>query len=256
MKKDCWGVLRISRTNDKSVIKKAYRGLIKEYHPDTVRAPEKIRKYTIKCVEVIHAYEEALKYAETHYLEPEISIELNHSVKVKPTQGRWEQTVFIILLALIILLIFSTPTILRFLSTWYDSMPPESLLKMIISFPLALIIAAGYHGLLSMFTTIPGIIIWGLFEKTRYEKYMYKIMFFVVAGLNFSIIYSATFIHWPFEHRVNGYYNFLYHLCRFLSWSYGPLYLLTEWIIDNLKYLRVKDSFRSDELALYIKDEA
>ena len=65
-------MLGLPRTRDTSIIKKAYRELIKKYHPDTVHAPEKIRKNTIKCAEIIQAYKEAMEYAETHQHEPEI----------------------------------------------------------------------------------------------------------------------------------------------------------------------------------------
>jgi len=144
---------------------------------------------------------------------------------------------------------------MKFVFTWYDSMPPESYFKMIISFPLAIILGALFNGLISSFTTVYSIFFLGVFDGTKYEKYSYKICFFIIAGLNLLIIYLVP-LHTPFEHRANGYYNFLYHLCRFLSWSCGPIYMLWEWVIDNLKYLRVKNSFSIGDLVLYEKENA
>jgi hypothetical protein len=83
---------------------------------------------------------------------------------------------------------------------------------------------------------------------------MFKLGFLVVTALNISIIYFATDLYWPFEHRATAYYNFLYHLCRFLAWSCGPICMFTEWIEDYLKYLRVKDSLNSGALVLYEDD--
>ncbi len=58
--KTCWTVLGIPYSTDKQVVKRAYRSLMKQYHPDTVQSPEKKRKYTIKCYDINRAYEEAI----------------------------------------------------------------------------------------------------------------------------------------------------------------------------------------------------
>src|SRR5208283_4144535 len=144
--------------------------------------------------------------------------------------------------------------IIYFIPSYYDSMPFDSPLKMIISLPLAVILGAFINVLLSMFTTLPVYYLWGVLSDTRYEEYMYKIGYVIIAGINISVVYLASGLHWPFENRVNDYYNFLYHLCRFFAWSSGPIFMLLEWIIDNLKYLRVKDSLKSGELILYNKN--
>ena len=60
--KDCWKILGISKTSDRLAIRKAYRDRIKRWHPDTVRSPEMIRHYTIKCAEINDAYRQALDY--------------------------------------------------------------------------------------------------------------------------------------------------------------------------------------------------
>jgi len=268
MKKDCWNILGIARTRDISIIKNAYRELIKTYHPDTVQAPERIRKHTIRCVEIIQAYKEAMKYAETHQQDPAIILRTSHTPQTSPAPRK--QGVFVWVFGTFILLLFISPVLfffiellniypaftrtMSFIFTYYESMPLESPLKMIISFPLALILGALFNGVLSIFTTAPLIYLWGVLSDTKYEKYMYKLGYVLIAALNTSIIYFAANLHWPFEHRANDYYNFLYHLCRFLSWSYGPMYMLAEWVMDNLKYWRVKNILNSGALVLHQQD--
>jgi hypothetical protein len=270
MKKDCWAVLGIARTTDTTLIKKAYRDLIKKYHPDTVQAPEKIRKYTIKCAEIIQAYKEALVYAATYQREPEIISKTERTVPETTAPAQPPPGAFAKACGAFILLLFITPVVFlviellniypavtnstRFVFTCYDSMPAESPLKMIVSFPLALILGALFSGVISIFTTAPVLYLWGVLSDTKYEKHMYKIGYVIITGLNIFVIYFVVGLHWPFEHRATDYYNFLYHLCRFLSWSYGPIYMLTEWLMDSWKYLRVKDSIKSDELILYKED--
>lgn len=264
MKKDCWEILGIPRTKDAAVIRKAYRELIKKYHPDKVQAPEKIRKHTIKCVEIIQAYKEAMEFAETHQHAPETILRTEHTVQASSQK---KQGVRVRVFATFIFLLFVIPAIffviellniypalthsMNFVFTFYESMPLESPLKMIISFPLALILGALFNGVLSIITTVPVLYLWGALSDTKYEKHMYKVGFLIITALNMFIIYFAADLHWPFEHRATGYYNFLYHLCRFLAWSYGPIYMLAEWVVDNLKYVRVKGSLNSGDLILY-----
>jgi DnaJ-class molecular chaperone with C-terminal Zn finger domain len=86
--------LGITRTKDTSIIKKAYRGLIKKYHPDTVQAPEKIRRYTIKSVEINKAYKEAMEYAATNQHEPEIILRTEQTVSGNAAPAQQKTGVF------------------------------------------------------------------------------------------------------------------------------------------------------------------
>jgi hypothetical protein len=268
MKKNCWEILGIPRTKDSTIIKKAYRDLIKKYHPDTVQAPERKRKYTIKCVEINRAYEDAMKYMETHQHDREAMLGTDLKAQASPAQRR--KGVFVWAFGTFILLVFISPVLfffiellniypaftrtMNFIFTYYKSMPLEGPLKMIISFPLALILGALCNGVLSIFTTVPVLFLWGALSDTKHEEYMYKLGYVIITALNFTIVYFIANLHWPFEHRANDYYNFLYHLCRFLSWSYVPIIMLVEWITDNMKYLRVKHSLKSGGLVLHQQD--
>jgi hypothetical protein len=61
--KDCWQVLGVPSTTDAEGIKRAYRALIKRYHPDTIISgpPEKIRRYTIRCRRINQAFRQAIE---------------------------------------------------------------------------------------------------------------------------------------------------------------------------------------------------
>jgi hypothetical protein len=269
MSKDCWQILGIKRTVYASVIKKVFRDKIKGYHPDTVQAPEKIRKYTIKCAELIKAYKEALEYAETHQEELDITIPIASTNQVKPTSvkprpGIYARVICMIIFAIIIIpFIFFGIELLQIYPAFsksmkygfalYDCMAPDNPIKMILSLFFAIIFGFLASGLLSSFTILPGLFISSIIEGTKYEKYTYKFWYIVVAILNLSIVYFTN-LHWPFENRVNDYYNFLYHLCRFLSWSSSLIFMLEEWIKDIIKYKRIKDSFSLRDLALYEKE--
>jgi hypothetical protein len=60
---NCWKVLGIHPTNDVETIKKAYRALIRKWHPDRVRSPEQKPEFTDRCAEINVAYDEAMNLA-------------------------------------------------------------------------------------------------------------------------------------------------------------------------------------------------
>ncbi len=53
---DCWAVLEIAPTTDMGEIKRAYRALIKQYHPDIAG-----QAYNLRCARISEAYREALR---------------------------------------------------------------------------------------------------------------------------------------------------------------------------------------------------
>ena len=61
--KDCWQVLGMSSTTNVEAVNRAYRTLIKRYHPDTITSasPEMIRLYTVKCGQINQAFRQALE---------------------------------------------------------------------------------------------------------------------------------------------------------------------------------------------------
>ncbi len=65
--KDCWQVLGIPSTTDVETVKRAYRALIKRYHPDTISSgsPEMVRRYTIRCRRINQAFRQAIERCAT-----------------------------------------------------------------------------------------------------------------------------------------------------------------------------------------------
>jgi hypothetical protein len=61
--KDCWQVLDIPSTTDVEAVKRAYRVLIKRYHPDTIASgsPEMVQRYTVKCGRINQAFRQAIE---------------------------------------------------------------------------------------------------------------------------------------------------------------------------------------------------
>lgn len=55
-----WAVLGISPTDDLAVVKKAYRSLVKKYHPDTTLNPEAKARFHRECSRINEAYREVL----------------------------------------------------------------------------------------------------------------------------------------------------------------------------------------------------
>jgi len=56
---DCWKVLGVSEGTDAGALKRRYRELMKQHHPDRALTPERVRRSTIRSAEIIRAYGEA-----------------------------------------------------------------------------------------------------------------------------------------------------------------------------------------------------
>lgn len=236
--KDCWKILGIEKTKDVQKIKKAYRELIKRYHPDTVRSPEKIRRYTIKAVEIMQAYKQAIEYANSHESVPKPRTVKGATSDKKISRAK---SVFfsVLLLALIIGLPFGFFKFLMDFPKWLTSLPFDSSIRMIISGLIAIPLGIGFGFVLSLFTS-PLLLIPACLDDTRFSSYMWKIYWVALLIGNILIVYCTDF-HWPFEHRTNDYYNFFYHICRITAWAYVPFGLLIYWLKEQINYLRVKD---------------
>lgn len=61
--RDCWHILGIAPTSDLAEIKRVYRDLVKQYHPDRAITPERKRKNTVICARINQAYKQAIHQA-------------------------------------------------------------------------------------------------------------------------------------------------------------------------------------------------
>lgn len=247
--KDCFKVLEIPRTKDRQAVKRAYREVVKKYHPDTVRSPEKIRHYTIKCAEINDAYHQAIEYCATG---EDVIVSASRRFPKGRESGRpWQVISTWITIGIMLFLMSVWAEILfgfRFgrlnlvgvsFPHWLTSLPPESPARIMISGLLAIPLGILFGGVLSLFTTLPAIYLVALLENTSFSRYSFKVAWMSVTIVNFITVYHTGF-HWPFEHQSSGYYTFLYHLCRVVAWAYIPIYGLVLWIKENRQYMKVK----------------
>jgi hypothetical protein len=273
--KDCWKILKIQKTYDMETIKKAYRQLIKVYHPDKVHNPEQIRNYTIKCAEINEAYRLASEYAKSYrdavgpVFPKKTPPATNQS---SPSIGETHKTfytsnrnaifrffaagiriiIWISLLGLCVLSFLEMSGLYPWLTPFSDrvnSLSLENPVRMVISgFSVAILIWALSLGLvistfllLCVLGTIMG---W----HSKFKHYMFKIGFIILTVLSILAYYAN--LYWPFKDSSNGYYVFLYHVCHFVSCFFAVFLLLVYWFRDIVKYRTIKESFsimESDE---------
>lgn len=261
--KRCWKILGIKPTANTDAVKKAYRELVKKYHPDKARSPEKIRHYTIKCAEIIEAYGEALKLSATVLTEPShrhvaANVRLSGRSNLR-SASTWLGFAFCLLFIFIgvgiwgeLLFDFKAGplTLTTALLRWFSELPLESNVRQIISGVIAIPLGVLFGGVLAMFGPMyPPIFVVTYLENTRLSNYSYKIAWILFTVAQYFVIYHFGF-HWPFEHRASSYYAALYEISRFAGWMYLPIYGLWVWANEYYRYGRVKN--RTDILAIPI----
>lgn len=228
---NCWKTLLISPTSDRVLIKAAYRSLIKKYHPDLVRTPEKIRANTIKCAQINRAYNEALVYAEKMGLNQLSEDYLSHTPKIdkknKPT------AVSILELAVPLIAIGSLVLIIMFgvhLTQSFDIVA------------VALRVAAGFFGFVIISTLICSqtvfvtlIVANVFFSRLIHEDYYYKILWLMVVFLN--VMVAFTLIDFKlFDEKIVNQIFFAF------VWNLWPIIMLVHWIRTVIKYNAIKDT--------------
>jgi hypothetical protein len=239
--KDCWAVLGIPRMRDPAAVKKAYRDLIKRYHPDTVNSPERVRHYTIKCAELNAAREQAIAYCGGG---PEPAARANHAPS--PTQ-RPEETPYanargsrMTLRGAVALAVFlASPWLLINLVGWMTSLPYDNPVRMILSGLLAIPVAMAISGGISVFIMLPVGYIAFVLEETPLARYTFKAAWVVGTVGQFLVVYYGGY-HFPFEHMSTQYYAFLYQTTRLTAWIYVPAACLGFWAKEYYKYLKVR----------------
>jgi hypothetical protein len=235
---DCWVILGIPRTRDTGTVKRAYRDSIKRYHPDTVRSPEKKRHYTIKCVELNNARDEALAYCTAGPDSPLPAVDWPRQRDPDPVRHvstplrKFGSVLFTaIVLAFPFLLIIKLPA-------WMTTLPFDSPVRMVLSGLFVVPLGMAFGGLINIATMLPALYLAAIVEQSPMAKYSFKAAWIVATACQFFVVYYGGY-HWPFEHRHDEYYTFLYHTCRFVAWTYVPAYCLGIWMKEYYQYLRV-----------------
>jgi hypothetical protein len=227
---NCYKILKISRTGNKELIKTAYRNLVKKYHPDIARTPEKVRINTIKCTEINWAYEEALLLADqikdTDNSTPE-SIEVQRQAK---KENKFQDTILSVVVLITVLSIF-------FLGSkgldWVfsETSSTANIIKIIILIPvIAFLTLLGGFMFSATFALIGLMILDGLLVKLIPGKYYFKLLWLIVVILN-----SIVAIQEPFVALVK---NLPLSILLFNIW---PIISLIYWIRTIIKYNALKD---------------
>jgi hypothetical protein len=247
---DCWSKLGIPPTADVKAIKAAYRLMVKQYHPDLARSPERIRRNTIKCAELNQAYSQALAEADDVRNGVAWSAAAPSPVPSKARNGTRsasnpaprERTPASVLGPLVVVaaLIGFVPFMLWF-PTWMASLPPGSAARMVLSGILVVPLGVAFGGVIGLFTAAPAIYIIGWLAGTRFERLSYKIGWGLTAMASFWAVYGTSY-HFPFEHEANAYYSLLHGLCKFIAAAYLPGCELWVWVQDILRYSRAKST--------------
>jgi hypothetical protein len=268
--KDCWAMLGISPTRDVEAIKKAYRDLVRQYHPDKARSPERVRHYTIKCAQINEAFERAIEFANapaptenyTSYKSNTDSAETTYEPysvhetvyrestyssrgqvhKANPPSRRTAALIAVVGMLLLVAICVLPFVGIFWLPKWLASLPYDDPARMIVCGLLAIPVGLMLGGVISMITTFPFIMVLVMpLWNTRFEKYSFKLLWLLTGIANASIVYLMSGgTHWPFEHRVNTYYTFLYHLCRFAAWAGTPIIGLIVWAKEYIQFHRVR----------------
>jgi len=236
--KHCWVILGIPKTGDAAAVKRAYRDSIKRCHPDTVGSPEKKRHYTIKCVELNKARDEALAYCAAGPDSPPSAADWSLQQATDPVRHvsaprmKFSSVLFtVIVLALPFLLIIKLPA-------WMATLPFDSPVRMVLSGLFVVPLGMAFGGFITVATMLPAFYLAAIVEQSAIAKYSFKAAWIVGTVCQFLVVYYGGY-HWPFEHRSNEYYTFLYHTCRFVAWTYVLAYCLGIWMKEYYQYLRV-----------------
>jgi hypothetical protein len=259
--KTIWQILDIPQTNDPEVIKKAYRNLMKKYHPDTVKSPEKKRHYTIKTVRINDAFVQALNYCNSDIHVNKIEIYQKHNTTNSDfiIQNKKAKNIFLIHRKLFRFNYFRSKWIKETIDSILFLICIIGLPYLIIklnSFPLNSLIREIWSGLvvIPLGLIIGGIISWSIFpylfilwflDTTPLSKYLYKILWLALSIGNIVFVYYVNIDWWPFAHKNNTYYSILYHICRFVACFYLPIFGIYIWIKEYYQYKKVKSRYIS-----------
>jgi hypothetical protein len=239
MKKDCWKILNIPPTHDIETIKKAYRKLVKIYHPDKANTPEKVRKNTLKCAEINLAYEEALRQAKQKNSKENIYVSTKATEKPYP----WYYNTFSFGL-MIIGLIFSVLwiAIVGLIAEKIGSLPDQSLYKIIFS--IAVIFLAGSvvfgFGIVGAFDFI---IFYSfprnLLGKIGLEKFENKIIWILITFVNITVFYGFGFGDFLLE-REDPMRHLYAGIFKAASAGAIPVWLFINWLRELLIFKRLR----------------
>ncbi|MBN8577377.1 MAG: J domain-containing protein [Cytophagales bacterium] len=238
---DCWKTLGITKTSNKEIIKSAYRTLVKKYHPDLAKTPEKVRTNTIKCAQLNLAYQEAQLEADK-INEFDNSNEVVNSIQYKKGENlilRILRPIGIIIIAGLLwgLIEKLTSTIARLAKS-------NDIAKVIFGVPIKVFGFAFISSVISLSTGFITVLTLDfVLVKFMPEKYYYKLLWLIVVSLNTLIAVNNLI---PFKVVSDESLNTTLFI---LIWNLWPIIFLFSWIRTIIKYNSIKDKFYIEKLS-------
>lgn len=238
---DCWKTLEITKTSNKEIIKSAYRTLVKKYHPDLAKTPEKVRTNTIKCAQLNLAYQEAQLEADK-IKEFDNSNQVVNSIQLEKGENliiRILRPIGIIIIAGLLwgLIEKLTSTIARLAKS-------NDIAKVIFGVPIKVFGFAFISSVISLSTGFITVLILDfVLVKFMPEKYYYKLLWLIVVSLNTLIAVNNLI---PFKVVSDESLNTTLFI---LIWNLWPIIFLFSWIRTIIKYNSIKDKFSIEKLS-------
>ena len=228
-----WKILGIKPTSDKEMIKSAYRMLVKKYHPDLAKTPEKVRTNTIKCAQINLAYQEALLQADQikNIDTPFEDINSNQPYKKENIIIRIFRIIGVIVVAGLLwgLIETVTSTVVRLSKT-------NEIANVIFGVPIQTFGFALISSAISLSNAIVALIILDvLLVKFIPREYFNKLFWAIVVILNtLFAIYELIPFKLVNDENINT--NLF-----ILIWNVWPIIFLISWIRTLIKYNSIKD---------------
>ncbi|MCC6815693.1 MAG: J domain-containing protein [Saprospiraceae bacterium] len=230
---NCWKTLGIKSTSDKEIIKSAYRALVKKYHPDLAKTPEKVRINTIKCAELNLAYQKALLEADQIKISDE-SIPISDSMRLYKKENVFIRIFRVIAIMIIVLLIggliqIGIPNLVEYFKT-------NEMAKVVLGVPVKMFGFAIISTAISLSNAIIAFLILDfLVVKFIPKVYFSKLFWIIVVILNTTIAINNLIPFKVFDNETNNTNIFI------LVWNIWPIIFLISWIRTFIKYNSIKD---------------
>lgn len=239
-RRSCWNVLGVPPYCDRVMLKRAYRDLVKIYHPDKSTSPESKRKNTIRCAAIIDAYKLALALLAAPLPTSAIESPRDSRSNVQGTfmSGFRQAVLFIVTLVTLSLVV---GVLLVFGTDWIHSLSPTHPIRVAVELSLFLF----FGTVVSMFLAVLDIFVMLLFprrllERLHLERFDAKLTWLAVLTLHcvlaFSIEVGPSFRESSFQAHPSWLTSLYSITWRFVAAFTIPLWFLADWLLVNLRF--------------------
>ena len=250
--KNCWEQLGLQQTTDVAEIKKAYRALVKRYHPDTVHTPEKKRKFTVRCAQINDAYNQALKEAKDlgTKLSTESGLLTNDAVIARKQSKKFSYlSVLTHSLAAIFAFVFliAISVGIYYAISGINSLSETNPIRVVVTIFLHLVVGTTIYGFVAA-GIIDFLLMWlfptTLLERIGLAKYENKIIWLFILSANIVIFFYADFLGKPSgfkNEQMSALYEFVLRTSAAVT---IPIWLALDWLKDVIRYKRITKNMK------------